>query len=63
MFGLLNDVTDLTTKVAGDVIEVGTLGLVQSKDAKKLADLGWDIYKISNELNISVEDVEKLLKK
>ena len=61
MFGLLDDVVNTTTGILGDVVETTTFGLVKSKDVKKLADKGWSIYQISQDLGITEDQVKELL--
>lgn len=63
MFGLLDDLADIATSVVGSTVEVASLGLISSKDAKRLSDTGWSVFKISQTYGISESEVSKLLEK
>ena len=62
MFGILDDIVDVGASLAGAVVETATLGTIPAKDVRKLSNSGWSVFKISQELGISEEDVLKLLK-
>lgn len=61
MFGILDDIVDAGTSIVGDVVEITTLGTIQSKKAKDLADKGWSIYKIAQDLNTTEDAVRHVL--
>ena len=62
MFGFIDDVVDVVTTAISKTTEITTLGLIQEKEAKDLADKGWTIYQISQELGVAEHLIETALK-
>ena len=62
MFEFIDDVVDVVTTTISKTTEVATLGFIQEKQAKDLANKGWTIYQISQELSIAEHLIEATLK-
>ena len=62
MFEFIDDVVDVVTTTISKTTEVATLGFIQEKEAKDLADKGWTVYQISQELGVAEHLIEAALK-
>lgn len=62
MFGLLDDAVDIASDAVGSVVEIVTLGLIEQKEAKRLAKLGYEISEIASTMGVTPEQVKDALK-
>lgn len=58
MFG---GVFEVAKELVGDVVEIATLGLIETKEAKRLAQAGLTIAEIALELDVTTAVIKKAL--